>query len=276
MSDQLVVVDGPQTVAQAGPVGIIYRLAVRVEGVLTRSDPETLGPALNALYGAALAAVLADRTLGGLAIDVAEGGGDDEDAGGLEVDIARDPFAAAAGAFALHLGILHWQGGAAPSVRESVLDALTTVLAGHVPLLAVTVREQVLVALRAHIEAALGAPLVRNAVRPATPGSTVYLLDGDQVAYHDTVGQTLYSMRVAFEVFVPGPSAEGVLDALVQTILGALRTADRLGGAALDVEDGTVEPEVLREEYAGPCLAARVATRVWFVTAENDPTAVPT
>lgn len=98
----LVLVDGVQRVVEDGPAGTLYRMAVRIRGAVTRADRAQLGPAVSALYAQTLAALLADRSLGGLAIDVAEGGQADDEVTGLEIDIVRDAYAAPAAAFGLH------------------------------------------------------------------------------------------------------------------------------------------------------------------------------
>ncbi len=50
-----------------------YQLQVSVEGFVTADTDALLGPALSDHHGKLVSAVLADRTLGGLAIDVREG-----------------------------------------------------------------------------------------------------------------------------------------------------------------------------------------------------------
>lgn len=82
-----------------------YRLEVTLEGLvgatssLTMTEAE-LGPALSDLYAAARDAAFADRTLGGLAIDMHEGA--------LSVDTDRGEGKAPAGRLELGLTIDYW------------------------------------------------------------------------------------------------------------------------------------------------------------------------
>jgi hypothetical protein len=82
-----------------------YTLDVELEGEVgatpTAAMTEAqLGPALSDLYAASLKAALADRTLGGLCIDIHEGA--------LAVDPDRGEGKAPAGAFSLALTIDFW------------------------------------------------------------------------------------------------------------------------------------------------------------------------
>lgn len=269
---QLVVVDGRQRVLSDGHAGTVYALAVRVDGVVSDPNPEQLGPAISALYGQTLAALLADRTLGGLVCDVAEGGQQEEEPTGLELDIGREAYSAPVALSGLHLTLRYWQSAGAVGTREAILEALTDAVARNTPLASLTVRERILVALHAHLAAALGSPILRNATRPQQDAAVV-LVDGDQAAFHDTLGLTHYRLAVALEVFRPH-GTEAQLDGAVQALLAGLRSAGTLGGLAIEVEEGTVDPEVLRQEYTGPLLAARIEAAVWFGTVEHDPTRV--
>jgi hypothetical protein len=272
MADTLVLVDGTQTVVEDGPAGTLYRLAVRIDGSLTRASSDLLGPALSALYATTLVSLLADQSLGGLAIHVAEGTEADEEVTGLEVDLAREAYTAPVAALGLHCTVLYWQAAGAGAQREAILDALMGRLNTTAPVSGVAVREQVLVALQAHVEAALGYPIARNACRPVQDAAVV-MLEGDQAAYHDTMGLTMYRLTVAFEVFRPA-GTEDQLDATVQGILGAVRSAGHLGGLTIDIELGSTDPDVLRHEYTGPLVAARIECQVWFATPEDDPMTV--
>lgn len=272
MADQLILVDGTQRVLEDAHAGTLYRLAVRVDGAVTRPTADQLGPAISALYGQTLAALLADRTLGGLAIDVAEGGEGEDEPTGLEVDVSREAYTAPAIAMGLHFTVTYFQPAGVAAQREAILDALTTRLGANTPLTTLTVRERVIAAVQDALDTALGSPVQRNATRPVDGGGVI-LVEGDQAAYHDTMGQTIYRLALAVEVFQPGADADA-LDATVQTVLTALRGAGSLGGLAIEVELGPTDPEVLRQEYAGPLLAARIEAGVWYATREDDPTAV--
>ncbi len=273
MPDSLAPIDGVQTLVADHPTGREYLLAARIDGLVARASAEQLGPALNALYAQTLAAVLADPTLGGLAMDVREGVSEDtEDTEGasLEIEVSREPFTAPTAAFGLHLSIPYWVPEGSPPQRDAILAALEAAATANVPSAVPSVREQVLAALRAHLAASLGGPVLRNADRPMKPGeSPVILLDGEQSADHGTFGQTLYDTLVPIEVFVSGDAS--ALDARVQLVLQALRSANTLGGLAVDVQEELVTPDVLREEYTGPALGARIEARIWFATVEHDP-----
>jgi hypothetical protein len=273
MSDQLVAIDGTQTIVAATHGDIEYALAVRVEGLLTRASSALLGPAVNALYAQALAAVRADQTLGGLCCEVREGAATDEGpAPSLEVDVAREPHAGPSAAFGLHLTVRYWRQAGQASNRETILGALTTAIALNLPSAELSVRERVLAALQAHLAAAVGQDVIRNADRPLAPaaGPVVVLLDGDQGVEHDTLGLSWYTATPAVEVFVPGASA-AALDAVVSQVQMALQTAGRLGGLVLDVGEVSTDPEVLREQYSGPMLAARLTCEVLYATTDGDP-----
>jgi len=276
MPDTLALVDRQQTLVADSPAGREYLLAVRIDGLLSRPTHEHLGPALSALYAQTLAAAVADRTLGGLVIDVREGQSEvteDTVGSGLEVEIARDPYTAPTATFGLHLSIPYWQSDGAPAKRNQILEALAVAVAGNVPTVATSVREQALVAFRAHLAAAIGGAILRNADRPerlaaAAPGPVI-LLDGDQQVDHDTMGQTFYELLLPIEVFVAGTEAD--LDARIQQVLGALRSADTLGGLVVDVTEDSTNPEVIRDLYTGPGMGARLEGRIFFATAVSDP-----
>lgn len=51
-----------------------YPLTVSVDGFVKATADEALGPALSDLHARVVAALLADRTLGGVAVDLTEGG----------------------------------------------------------------------------------------------------------------------------------------------------------------------------------------------------------
>lgn len=51
-----------------------YPLSVSVEGFVKATADEALGPALSDLHARVVKALLADRTLGGVAVDLVEGG----------------------------------------------------------------------------------------------------------------------------------------------------------------------------------------------------------
>jgi len=69
----LVMIDGGHTVTDENTGLKLYRLRIDVEGYVEATTAAELGPALSDLYAKAVAALMADRTLGGIAIDVHEG-----------------------------------------------------------------------------------------------------------------------------------------------------------------------------------------------------------
>jgi len=273
MAEQIVVEDRTERVLADSHVGTLYLLPVLIRALVTASDASALGPACSALYGQILVALQTDRQLGGLVSDLTEGGeGDaegDEGAPGLEIDLMRDAYAAPAAQCALHVRAIYWAAAGQVAQRDAILEAITAALNTNTPLPLPTVRERVLAALQLHVETALGQAIVRNADRPVDAAQVV-MLDGDMSPYHDTMGVSLYSQAVAFEVFLPYGS-DAQLDATIQTVRGALRSAPPLGGLIVDVELGSTDPDTLRQEYSGPLLAARIDCYVWFATVEGNP-----
>lgn len=97
----LVLVDGGHDSDQTqSPGHTAYALELTVEGYAKAADDDAIGPALNDLYGKLLAAVMADTTLGGLAIDIREGG--------MTMDSDRGDGRASLGGFALTLYVDFW------------------------------------------------------------------------------------------------------------------------------------------------------------------------
>lgn len=97
----LVLVDGGhEPDATQSPGHTAYALELTVEGYAKADSDEGIGAAVNDLYGKALAAVMADTTLGGLAVDVREGA--------MTMDTDRGEGRASLGAFALTLNIDFW------------------------------------------------------------------------------------------------------------------------------------------------------------------------
>lgn len=66
-------VDGGQDVLTPSAGLAIYTMRVGVVGWVSAANDDAQGPAVSALYGSIVAAVLADHTLGGVAVDVREG-----------------------------------------------------------------------------------------------------------------------------------------------------------------------------------------------------------
>lgn len=90
-------VDGGATVVETGHAFALYTMSATVEGYCKAATAALLGPAINDLHAKTLAAVMADRTLGNIAIDIREGD--------LGVEIDRTDGASPNGAFSLLLEI---------------------------------------------------------------------------------------------------------------------------------------------------------------------------
>lgn len=70
----LVLIDGGQEIVTHTRELKVYRATPRIEGYVKASDGDAAGAALNELYGQTLLALHADRTFGGTAMDLFEGG----------------------------------------------------------------------------------------------------------------------------------------------------------------------------------------------------------
>lgn len=271
MSDELAIIDGTQVILEDHHTGRLYELEARVDGAVARTGAAEIGAALNALYAQTLQAILTDPGLGGLTSAIREG---QTEGASLEIEITHDPFTGASGFFGLHLVMPFWQPDGAPPRREAILEAFATAVAGNAPTVLVSVREQILEAVRVALAAALGIPILRNAPRPLdtrAASQLAVLIDGDQQAdYTADPGRVHYRAQLATEVFVAGTDAVP-LDALIQGVLAAFRGAGTLGGLAIDLLEGDTEPSVQRIEYTGPFLAARIRTDVLYATPVGDP-----
>jgi hypothetical protein len=69
----LVMIDGGQSTTEENAGFKLHSLRVEVEGYVSATTAADLGPALNDLHGQVVLALMADRTLGDLAIDLREG-----------------------------------------------------------------------------------------------------------------------------------------------------------------------------------------------------------
>ena len=69
----LIMIDGGQTLSEENAGLKLYALRVDVEGYVQGVATADLGPALSDLYAQTVKSLMADRTLGDLAIDVREG-----------------------------------------------------------------------------------------------------------------------------------------------------------------------------------------------------------
>jgi hypothetical protein len=93
-------IDGSQSPPSEETAGFKeYVMSVTLEGLVEKGDADNAGTPVVQLYADALAAVMADRTVGGLAQDVVEGA--------LDIEIDRES-SASGGAFTLGLTITFW------------------------------------------------------------------------------------------------------------------------------------------------------------------------
>ncbi len=69
----LLMMDGGQSVTEENAGVKLHSLRVELEGYVSAATSAELGPALSDLHGQTVLALMADRTLGDLAIDVREG-----------------------------------------------------------------------------------------------------------------------------------------------------------------------------------------------------------
>src|SRR5262245_37492754 len=270
MSDQLELEDGRQNLLEDRLEGRLYRLDVKIEGAVDRPTAVALGPALNALYARALTAIQADSTLGGLACDISE---DNPDGPSLEIAINHRAFQAPSAAFALTIAVSYWQPEGVAARREPILEALTAALVANAPGPDPCVREAVLTAIVGELEAGLGIPILRNVDRPvdcASGAPVAVFHDGDQSANAENLGTVLYTCRPALELFVPGGD-EALLDSHIQLALAAIRGSDHPGGVAVELLEGDTDPEVLRQEYSGPLVAARIDLECTYATIPGEP-----
>jgi hypothetical protein len=69
----LVMIDGGQSTTEENAGTKLHALRIEVEGYVSATTAADLGPALSDLHGQAVLALMAERTLGDLAIDLREG-----------------------------------------------------------------------------------------------------------------------------------------------------------------------------------------------------------
>jgi len=69
----LLMMDGGQSVTEENAGVKLHSLRVELEGYVSAATSAELGPALSDLHGQTVLALMADRTLGDLAIDLREG-----------------------------------------------------------------------------------------------------------------------------------------------------------------------------------------------------------
>lgn len=271
-AEQLAVIDGTQTIVDDGPTGTEYALPVQIEGIVAAATAAALGPAVNALYARVVLALATDATLRGLVMYVREGADDETEA--LEVTVQREAGQGFTAGFALQAVVSYWQSRAGTAKREPILAALAAACAAAPPAPTLSVRERVLAALQAHLASALAGAVPRNLPRPVAPATAAtVLVDGDHVVSYETAGWAQVSLGVAVELLQPN-SDEAALDARIQAVQAAFRSAGTLGGLAIDVVDTAVDPEALRETFTTPMLGARLSGRVFYATPAGDPCTV--
>lgn len=271
----LTVHDGSLEIVEDGATARQYLLRAQIDGTVAANTAAELGPALNALYAAALSAAVADPTLGGLVQDVREDAGD-EDGGGASLEIefadksAIDGGQGPTAGFRLHLAIPYDQSHDGAMRREPVLAALGAAVELAAVSSTIDVRERVLAAVNAHVAGLYGGPIPRNPDRPIQGADGLVQRDGDHTPDHASTGRTTYRSPIVFEIVAPDTAT---LETRVQGVIAALRAASvtRLGGLAVDVEEVDTDPDVIDQAYAGPGVQAGVRGTLTWATRPNDP-----
>jgi len=106
-SDAFVILfDGPQIILSDETCSTRYELDIDAEGYARAASDALLGPAVNNLYGELVKAGLASHTLGGLTVDVREGG--------LQDVYIDDEASKPTGAFAMTFSIQYSTAGGDP------------------------------------------------------------------------------------------------------------------------------------------------------------------
>ncbi len=137
-----------------------------------------------------------------------------------------------------------------------------------------SVRERILLAVVARLQAIAGATVRRDTALPerVPAGGLLVLRDGGEVPRADFAGADQYDLRIAVEVFVDTGDPTASLDALRTEIVRALLGERTLGGLAVDLREGaTSELDPLHVEGAAPFQARALDFVVDYWTAEGDP-----
>ncbi len=147
--------------------------------------------------------------------------------------------------------------------------------------MATTVREQVLVAFHALINAGLpgaitGAVVERNRRQPVPEGhpSFVVLLDGPQVVLSDETGATRYLLTVEVEGYASAASDAGLgpaLNALYGELTRLALSDFSLGNLAVDVREGDMPDVYIDPDAAKPTGAFAMSFEIEYSTATGDP-----
>lgn len=266
MNDVLTATDGALEIVEEGASWRRYALAIDVTGAVAERDATKLAPARNALYAKALRAVVSNEALQALVADVREDG--DEQT--LEVEIeersAIDGGGNPTAYIGLHL-VAEYEERDGEAKRESVLAAVKTALDGNAGSSDLCVRERVVLALVALLDAEFPGRVLREPDRPV-PLDAIVIREGGHRAESRCSCCTTYTMAVRIKGVAVDAQTAG--DYAAQAI-DLIRAADRLDGIAVDVAEGPTEPEFERSSYVGDTVCIGVTALVTFATEVDDP-----
>lgn len=141
-----------------------------------------------------------------------------------------------------------------------------------------TVREEVITRFMAAFATTAGAPFEgytkeRNADRPIKNFDTLVFQDGPQVASHEFVGQTLYTLSINVEGYAEStsPATLGTaLNVLYGKIVAAATADHTLGGYAVDIREVDMDPTIESDGSKFVGLVS-VGFEIDFMTRERDP-----
>lgn len=270
MTSVLTLTDGTQTVLEDTPAVRRYGLSLMVDGAVADRESPNLGPLRNALYAQALFALMNSVELQAMQVDLSEGGENEQS---LDVHLALESAIDGGGGptagFTLHLVCEYDQRDTDPNRREAILQAIRDALDENQTSETVCVRERVVAALVALLDDALPGAIHRDPDRALRfPVGDLVVREGGHTADYDGPNRTTY--RMPLTVVGIGADEAAAADAAVAA-LAIVRSADRLGGIAVDVEEGDTEVDLLDERETGGAFAVGLTALVTFATRIHDP-----
>ena len=138
-----------------------------------------------------------------------------------------------------------------------------------------TVREQVLAAFYAHVQALPGVQSERNRDIPVTDFPFVVQRDGPHIVTTRNEPYADYTLSLGVEIYVASATTSGLApawDSIYGDLIAAIHGDQRLGGLAVDTYEESLEfPEVGRAQGQGPTYAALVTFSINFWTDAKDP-----
>ena len=138
-----------------------------------------------------------------------------------------------------------------------------------------SIREQILAAFLAQLQAIANVTAERNRVEPVEAFPSLLMIDGGQSVTDENAGLKLHVLRVEVEGYVStATSAElgpALSDLHGQTVLALM--ADRtLGDLAIDLREGELrDPEIDRTQGHRPFAAFSLAFEIDYFTDPDDP-----